>query len=153
MSTTPSNPAKPSKPEDFPGLVGEEFVGDWFTQSPERQQQFYLGTYLDETYGESMDQAYPEGLVEGFNQLGLLDYLSAEIIGRWHGYNYGLDRVRFLTPLTVRDRIRLRLRVETVAERGNGFLVKYDTTLEIEENPKPAMIAQWLVLLLPVHSL
>src|SRR5688572_20502647 len=95
------SPAKPTQLADFLSLVGQEFVGPWHKQSRARQEAFYQGTYLDLTYGDELGAEYPEGLVEGFQQLGMLDWLSAEVIGRWHGFNYGFDKVRFLHPLTV----------------------------------------------------
>lgn len=145
----PRKPMRPASIGDFPGVVGETYVGDWFRIDAQRQDGFYRGTYLDLRYGESMTDIYPEGLVEGFHQLALLDHLSAELVGGWHGYNYGLDRVRFPSPLTVHDDTRLRLTVADCTPRDGGFLVRYDARLEVRGREKPSMIAEWLVLLLP----
>ncbi|WP_432975916.1 hypothetical protein [Dactylosporangium sp. CA-233914] len=148
--SAPNTTAKvPSHLTEFPGAVGLEFVGDWVQIEPERAEQFYLGTYLDRSYGESLGDGYPDGLIEGFNVLGLLDWMSSELIGRWYGFNYGLDRVRFTKPITLHDRIRLRLRVADARERGYGYLVTYEATVELEGSEKPGMVATWLVLLLP----
>lgn len=144
--------AKPTHLADFPGLVGEEFVGPWHKQSRERQEAFYRGTYLDLTYGDELGSEYPDGLVEGFQQLGMLDWLSAEVIGRWHGYNYGFDKIRFLYPLTVYQEIRLRLAVADVEPKGSGLRVHYRATLEALGVEKPVMAAEWIVLLLPMEG-
>lgn len=139
----------PTELEQLPTAVGLELVGEWIRIEAERAEQFYLGTYLDLSYGETIGDGYPDGLVEGFNVLGLLDWLSSELVGRWYGLNYGLDRVRFTRPITIHDRIRLRLRIADVRERGTGFLVTYDAVVEVEGADGPGMVATWLVLLLP----
>lgn len=139
----------PQSIDDFARLQGAEGVGEWFTIAADRQAEFYRGTYLDLRYGETMTDIYVDGIVEGFHQLALLDYLSAEVMGKWHGFNYGLDRVRFVSPLTIHERVRLRLGISDVSSRGEGTLVCLDATLEIEHKAKPAMVAAWRVLLMP----
>ena len=146
------NATTPGVLADLRALEGRELVGDWLQVDPEREGQFFRGAYLDLTYGEGLGPEYPEGLVEGFHLLALLDYLSAAILGRFHGFNYGLDRVRFVSPVTVHDRVRLRLHVDTVAPRGEGFLVTYDCTLEVEGRDRPGLVARWLVLLQPTEE-
>src|SRR3954452_14008438 len=49
------------------------------------------------------------------------------------GFNYGLEKVRFLAPVAAGARVRLRVVLDSVEERGNGqLLVKTRNTLEIE---------------------
>lgn len=146
------HPSLPESLDQWPGMQGRTLVGEWFSIDPKRQQDFYTGTYLDQTYGPSIGEMYPEGIVEGFHQLGLLDYLVAELVGRWHGYNYGLDQVRFLRTLTIDERIRIRLLVSEVQPRGEGYRVTYEVTMEVEHAQKPCMVAQWIVLLLPLGN-
>lgn len=138
--------------EDFEKKIGSEFVGPWREQSADRRQSFYHGTYLDLTYGESLGPTYPTGLVEGFQMLGMLDWLSADVIGRWDGFNYGLNKVRFIRPLMVDQTIRLRLRIADVAQRKAGYLVTYDTQIEERDSGAVVMAAEWLVLLMPSET-
>jgi acyl dehydratase len=56
--------------------------------------------------------------------------------------NYGLGKVRFLAPVRSGKRVRNRIRLAGVEERGNGrYLVTTDNTIEIEGEAKPALLA------------
>ncbi len=62
--------------------------------------------------------------------------------------NYGLDRVRFLAPVRSGKRVRGRFVLEAVDEKPGGqVLLRHLVTVEIEGEDKPALSAQWLVLL------
>jgi acyl dehydratase len=61
------------------------------------------------------------------------------------GVNYGLDRVRFPTPVPVGSRIRARLALDEVSEVAGGLQLKRTVTVEVEGSEKPAMVAQTLV--------
>lgn len=61
--------------------------------------------------------------------------------------NYGLDRVRFLTPVPAGTRVRLLTRVLAAELRGPGrVLLKQEKTLELEGADKPGYIAEQLTL-------
>ena len=88
----------------------------------------------------------------GFLTLSLLTRFSHEIL-RWptssdgNGYalNYGFDRVRFLAPVRVGSRIRCHMTLLKAQERGVGrILVKYGIEIEIENESRPALTAEWL---------
>jgi hypothetical protein len=143
------NPPAPATLEDFRGLIGREFVGAWRLVDAERHAAFVHGTYLDVAYPDGIDDAYPTGMLEGFHLLGLLDYLTSELVGTWYGFNYGLDRARFVSPVTLDDRIRVRVTVDAVTERNGGLLVTYEAVLDVEDRERPGLAARWLVLLLP----
>ncbi len=62
--------------------------------------------------------------------------------------NYGLDKVRFLTPVKAGARVRGVLVITEVTDQGKGrWLLKVKNTVEIEGEPKPALIAESLVML------
>src|SRR5207237_9180195 len=61
--------------------------------------------------------------------------------------NYGLDRVRFLAPVTAGARIRDRIVLQDVERKDGNLLLKTRNTIEIEGEPKPALIADALSLL------
>ncbi|MEJ2292666.1 MAG: MaoC family dehydratase [Deinococcales bacterium] len=62
--------------------------------------------------------------------------------------NYGLDRLRFVTPVPSGSRVRLRAVVSDVRPKGDGrLLVSFECTVEIEGLEGPALIAQVLHLL------
>ena len=57
--------------------------------------------------------------------------------------NYGLERVRFLAPVRSGKRVRNRIKLASVEEKGNGrYLVTTENTIEIEGETKPALIAR-----------
>jgi acyl dehydratase len=66
--------------------------------------------------------------------------------------NYGLDRVRFIDPVLIGDRVRARLVIRDVTERRPGVnLAKLEVKYETErQGDKPHMIAE--VLMLVVHG-
>ena len=62
--------------------------------------------------------------------------------------NYGLDRVRFLAPVRAGKRVRNRIRVVALEDKGGGrHLLTTECTFEIEDEEKPALQAVSLVML------
>jgi len=61
------------------------------------------------------------------------------------GINYGLDKVRFINPVKVNQKIRARFELASAEEKKpNHYLMKHNVTIEIEGEEKPALIAEWL---------
>ena len=61
------------------------------------------------------------------------------------GLNYGFDKVRFLAPVRSGKRVRANIEVADVQEKpGNRFLIKQAVSVEIEGEETPALIADWL---------
>jgi len=59
------------------------------------------------------------------------------------GVNYGLDKLRFPSPVRVGSRIRLHGRVDEVVDvPGDGVQATFDFTVEVEGSQKPACIAR-----------
>ena len=65
--------------------------------------------------------------------------------------NYGFDRVRFVRPVLTGRRVRARSAVREVAERDEGRLVlTLAVTLQVDDDdPRPAVVADWLFLATP----
>ena len=62
--------------------------------------------------------------------------------------NYGLDKVRFIAPVTVGSKVRVHVQLVSFEEKGNGqFLMTTDNTMEIEGSDKPALAARTLAML------
>ena len=90
----------------------------------------------------------------GFWTLSLLTWFLRESMGReypmgaQYGFNYGLDRVRFLAPIPVGSRIRNRMSLTNVTRKGPGrFVVTTHNEVEVEGQARPAMVADWLLML------
>ena len=72
-----------------------------------------------------------------------------EVVGFSTGVNYGVDKVRFPSPVKVGDRVRAGAELTEVTEVANGLQTKIVITIEVEGSSKPACIieslSRWLV--------
>ena len=63
--------------------------------------------------------------------------------------NYGLDKVRFIAPVKAGARVRNRIVLLAVEDKGAGrALITLQNTIEIEGEAKPALIAESLAMLM-----
>jgi len=84
-------------------------------------------------------------IAHGFLTLSLLSKLAEGngIIPE----NYGFDKVRFLTPVRAGKRVRAHAEIADVTRKDdNRFLIKQAISVEIEGEEKPALIAEWLTM-------
>jgi acyl dehydratase len=85
-------------------------------------------------------------IAHGYLTLSLLIPLFSELLtinGFGMSVNYGLNKVRFPSPVPVGARIRLRGAVDTVTRvPGDGVEMLMNFTIEIDGNDKPALVAQ-----------
>lgn len=64
--------------------------------------------------------------------------------------NYGIDKVRFTSPVKVGTKIRMNSVIEDVTERDNGVIyLKIKRVVEMEDGERPAMVASTISLLYP----
>jgi acyl dehydratase len=93
-------------------------------------------------------------VAHGYLTLSLLSAMAMEIgvvpAGTAAALNYGLDKVRFLTPVPVGAKVRLHSKLMSFDRKDNGqYLMKTENTIEIEGSGKPALIAESLAILVP----
>jgi acyl dehydratase len=112
---------------------------DWIHTDPERAKR---------------DSPFGGTIAFGFWTVSMMTYFGRQIMKQdypgdaLYGLNYGFDRVRLMTPVPVGKRIRCHIKLISVEERGaDKYLVKSEYQIEVEGNSKPAMIAEWLFLL------
>jgi len=91
-------------------------------------------------------------IAHGFLSLSLLSRMAAEASllpdGLKMAVNYGFDRVRFLAPVRSGKRVRGRFTLDSVDEKAPGqLLIRQRVTVEIEDEEKPALTAEWLGLM------
>ena len=91
-------------------------------------------------------------IAHGFLSLSMLSRMAAEAMlvpdSAKMALNYGLDRVRFISPVRSGKRIRGRFRLDSVEEKAPGqLLFRHTVTVEIEGEEKPALTAEWLGLI------
>ena len=90
-------------------------------------------------------------IAHGYLTLAMIAPSTFEVLvepaGIAQALNYGLDRVRFLAPVRSGARVRNRIKLIAAEPKGDGrFLLTTENTIEIENEPKPALIAHVLVL-------
>ena len=87
-------------------------------------------------------------IAHGFLTLSLLIPMWSELFdvtGVKTKVNYGLDKVRFTSPVKVGSRIRMTVTITDVQEvKGNGLHLVADGTIEIEGEERPAVVATFL---------
>jgi acyl dehydratase len=66
---------------------------------------------------------------------------------RGRGFNYGYDRVRFVSPVPVGSRVRLRQTLVTAERHLKGTRLEIEATLELEGVARPAIVARNLLLI------
>lgn len=142
-------------PLTFAGLApgDEHYLSDWFELDEQHLREFAHATYLDEEHVDltfSRNNPFGSNLVDGFWMLSALLYFNFKY-GRStgpnsYGFNYGLDRVRFTSPLMLGERIRVRSVIKEVRGHRDGVLATTTNTMEIEGKDKPCMVADLLLL-------
>ncbi|GBE25596.1 putative enoyl-CoA hydratase 1 [bacterium BMS3Bbin02] len=133
-------------------LVGAEYgVSDWVTIEQSRIQQFADATEDHQWIHVDPDRAaegpFGRTIVHGYLTLSLLPRYAPtpDIDGVRMGINYGLDRVRFITPIPVGARIRFRTTIVEVTEFPGGAQLKLKVTVELEDAERPACVVESLV--------
>ncbi len=140
----------------------EEGVGDWFVVDQDRINLFANATldhqfiHVDPEKSAKLSP-YKVTIAHGFLTLSLLPYLGGKIPpvapkayeGMVMGVNYGLDKVRFPSPVKVGSRVRARRRLESVEQKApNTLQLKQVVTIEIEGEDKPGCVAESLTRLI-----
>jgi acyl dehydratase len=91
-------------------------------------------------------------VAHGYLTLSLIPVMAYEIGAAPEGVaasiNYGLDKVRFLTPVKVGSRVRLHSHLLSFEKKASGqYLMKQRQTIDIEGSDRPALIAETLTML------
>lgn len=134
--------------------VGQEMgVSDWLQIEQDR-----INAFADCTGDHQWIHVNPElakkgpfgtTIAHGYLSLSLLVALSGGMrvlpAGTKMAINYGLNKVRFLTPVKVGSKIRNRSVLKSVEDKGGGrILFCTENTVEIEGEAKPALVAETL---------
>ena len=133
-------------------LIGQEFHSEWRTIEQARIDEFARAT--DDAQWIHVDpEAAAAGpfwttIAHGFLTLSLVVPMMAEAMPPVDGYaltlNYGLNRVRFTSPVPSGARVRGRFRVEGVEDVAFGKQARVAVTIELEGQEKPACVAEAL---------
>ena len=135
---------------------GAPIVSRWFTLDQARIDAF--ATVSEDRQFIHVDpvaaKATPFGgtIAHGFLTLAMLSAMADDalppVAGLAISVNYGFDRVRFLTPVKAGARVRgVFALADATLRASREWLMRYETTVEIEGADKPALVAQWLTML------
>jgi acyl dehydratase len=137
---------------DVTALAGTDLG---FTEWVEITQQ-QVNTFADATGDHQWIHVDPERatngpfgapIAHGFLTLSLAVTFWTELLeveGVATKVNYGLDKVRFISPVKVGARVRMNAVVAEVTEIPGGYQLAVDQTIEIDGAPKPAVVARGL---------
>ena len=127
----------------------------WLTIDQARINQFAEATgdfqFIHVDPAKAAQTPFGSTIAHGFLTLSLIPVLMQEVLVLPEGLkmvvNYGLDSVRFIQPVKVDSKVRLKVELAEVLEKKPGqWLLKATVTLEIEGQEKPAYIAEPLSL-------
>ncbi|MBF6330208.1 MaoC family dehydratase [Nocardia transvalensis] len=136
--------------DELRAAVGTEIgVSDWLTIDQDRIDKFADATDDHQWIHVDPDKAaqgpFGRTIAHGFLTLSLLVPLTNQattVHGIRMGINYGLNKVRFITPVPVGGRIRARVRLDSVTDIPGGVQAQRTVTLELEGAEKPACVAE-----------
>lgn len=141
--------------EELKSLIGEEIgASDWLEVTQSRINDFADATedhqwiHIDAERAKT-DSPFGSTIAHGFLTLSLLPHLAAQaytVRGNFKmGINYGLNRLRFISPVKSGSRVRARFTPQAVEDVAGGAQVTWAVTVEAEGGAKPALAAEWLV--------
>ena len=136
-------------------FVGREFAtSDWFEITQDRIRQFAEATedrqwiHLDRDRA-AKESPYGTTITHGFLNLSLLTHFSKQALQVKNGVrmavNYGLNRVRFPSPVHAGSKIRARFTLQSLKEAGNSSEAVFSVVVEDQSQAKPCCVAEWVV--------
>jgi len=136
-------------------LIGTEVgVSNWITVDQPMIDQFAETTQDTQWIHTDPDRAAAETpfggtIAHGFLTLSLASRFAydcfAMMPGQVMGINYGMNKLRFLTPVRAGARLRGRFALQKVTARSATDLLRENLlTIEIEGEDTPALVAEWL---------
>lgn len=134
-------------------LVGQELESPWFPIEQERIDEFARATDDAQWIHTDPERAaagpFGTTIAHGFLTLSLVVPLFDQALPKLEGYgmtlNYGLNRVRFTSPVPSGARIRGRFRIEELEDVALGKQARVAVTIELEGQEKPACVAEALL--------
>ena len=139
--------------EDAKSLEGVEVgLSDWVVIDQNRIDQFaeatgdYQWIHVDT---ERAAAEMPEGktIAHGYLTLALIPSLTGNFVEMENlarAINFGVNKVRFYTPVRAGDRVRARATVLQARRRAGALLLTSETRIEVENERKPACVAETL---------
>jgi acyl dehydratase len=143
--------------EEFVALVGQSLGhSNWLTIDQDRINQFaevtedrqFIHTDIERA---KTDSPFGGTIAHGFLTLSLLSHLGSQVFPTIEDkaltINYGLNKVRFLSPVMSGARVRVAITLNSAVERQPGrFMCQFESVVEIEGQETPALVAEQVLL-------
>jgi len=136
---------------ELPPLVGQELaVSDWFAVTQQQIDLFAEATgdrqWIHVDPQRAQTGPFGGTIAHGFLTLSLIPKMvesALEIRGQRMSVNYGLNRVRFPSPVPAGSRLRARVKLlECEPLPDQGMQIVWQVTVEREGSDKPACVAE-----------
>ena len=143
------------KPADLKAHVGEELgSSDWVTVDQTMIDKFADATGDHQWIHVDVERAKKEmpggtTIAHGFLTLSLVAGLGDQTLAirkRSRGINYGSDKIRFTSPVPAGSRVRLKQKLMKVEDIDGGVRMTFSSTMEIEGQTRPALVAETIAL-------
>jgi acyl dehydratase len=142
-------------PDFLKQFLGKEIgVSEWFTVTQERIAQFAEATedrqwiHLDHERA-ARESPYATTIAHGFLTLSLISRFMKDVLqvrgGSGMTVNYGLNRVRFPSPVRAGAKIRARVTLLSIKEVPEAYEAAFSVTVESEGGEKPCCVAESIV--------
>lgn len=131
-------------------------AGEWVTVTQEMIDDFAKATGDHQWIHTDVEKAqklspFKTTIAHGFLSVSLLSKTLGDLVevqSAKMGVNYGLNKVRFPSPVPSGSRVRLQSRVDSIEPYGeNGVKITWGCTLELENSSKPACVAEFISLM------
>ena len=138
---------------ELKNMVGEEIgTSSWLTVEQDRIDTFAAATgdqqWIHVDPERAKDGPFGSTIAHGYLTLSLIPALAWEVYtveGSRFAVNYGMNKLRFITPVKVGSRVRAHLVLVGVEEvPGDALQVAVKVTVELEGADKPAAVAETL---------
>ena len=134
--------------------IGEVIgVGDWHTITQADIDHFADATrdhqWIHVDAARAAEGPFGATIAHGLMTLALIPGIGPvpDLPGVKMIINYGLNRVRFISPVPAGSRVRVIREIAGVSDKPNGIQLEERVTIELEGSARPACVAETLVLL------
>jgi acyl dehydratase len=148
-------PLMVENPQSLAHFLGREIgTTEWFSVTQDRIQQFAETTedrqwiHVDSERAQR-DSPHGTTIAHGFFTLALLSHFLRQAIQIGSGVrlsvNYGLNRVRFPSPVPAGSKIRAHFKLQALKDVAGGVEATFSVVIERENSEKPCCVAEWVI--------
>ena len=142
------------KLQELQARTGETIgTSDWFLIDQDRIDHFAETTedhqFIHVDPERAKQTPFRGTVAHGFLTLSMLSRMAGGVMlhpeSMRMAVNYGFEKVRFMAPVKSGKRVRGRFRMLSAEEkRASQWQITYEVTVEIEDEDKPALVADWI---------